>query len=203
MRGTRAACLVVATAILTAGCASTRPAAVPVAPAPSRVDDFNALIARGCFRCLEHAYELAQARGAGPQAFEAAALLVLRSKELGLPFEDWRVKARAAAPEGDAYAWYLTMADAIAPDRFSEERYTLFELGVRNARASVPEWRERSARRPGDGALSQLPGSVARLRVRPRGRERGELHRRAGSGGRRRRCISTRSASVTPAKRRG
>jgi len=142
MRGTRAVCLVVATAILAPGCASTRPAAVQVAPAPARVDDLNALIARGCFRCLEQAYELAQTRGARPQAFEAAVLLVLRSKELGLAFEDWRVKARAAAPEGDAYALYLTLADAIAPDRFSEERYTLFELGVRNARASVPEWRE-------------------------------------------------------------
>ena len=116
---------------------------MPVPPAPPRVDDVVALIEQGCFRCLERAYDEAQARGLQPQAFEAAALLVLRSKELGLPFEEWRVKARAAAPEGEAHALYLTMADAIAPDRFSEERYTLFELGVRNARASVPAWRER------------------------------------------------------------
>ncbi len=143
MRVARAVCLLVAAVILAEGCASKRPAAVPVPPAAPRVDDVAALIQQGCFRCLERAYDEAQARGLQPQAFEAAALLVLRSKELGLPFEEWRVKARAAAPEGEAHALYLTMADAIAPDRFSEERYTLFELGVRNARASVPAWRER------------------------------------------------------------
>ena len=142
MRAARAVCLLVVAVILAEGCASKRPAAVPVPPAPPRVDDVVALIEQGCFACLERAYAEAQSRGLQPQAFEAAALLVLRSKELGLPFEEWRVKARAAAPEGQPHALYLTMADAIAPDRFSEERYTLFELGVRNARASVPAWRE-------------------------------------------------------------
>ncbi len=134
--------IAVAALVVVTGCAPRRPAAVPVTPAPPRLDDVVALIEQGCFACLERAHDQALGRGLRAQAFEAAVLLLLRSKELGLPFEEWRVKARASAPEGEAYAGYLTMADAIAPDRFSEERYTQFELGMRNARTSVPEWRD-------------------------------------------------------------
>jgi tetratricopeptide (TPR) repeat protein len=141
MRVFRAAALLAAV-VLAAACAPTRPATVQAPPAPVRTADLVALIEQGCYRCLERAYEEAHARGAGQQAFEAAVLLVLRSKELGLPFEEWRVKARAAAPEGADAALYLTIADAIPPDRFSEERYTLFEVGLRNVRASVPDWRD-------------------------------------------------------------
>ena len=128
--------------VMATGCAVRRPAPAPAAAVPPRVDDLTALIEQGCYRCLERAYEQAQARGATQHAFEAAVLLVLRSKELGLPFEEWRAKARATAPEGPAVALYLTIADAIPPDRLSEERYTQFELGFRNARGSVSEWRE-------------------------------------------------------------
>jgi len=142
--------LVVAALVLAAGCAARRPASVQAEPAPPRVDDFTALIDQGCYRCLEKAYEQAKGRGAGQQAFESAVLLVLRSKELGLPFSDWLAKARAAAPEEDASALYLTIADALPPDRLSEERYTLFEMGMRNVRASVAEWR---------GALASGPAS--------------------------------------------
>lgn len=135
--------IVIAALGLAAGCATRRPATTAqVVHAAPRVDDLNALIARGCFRCLEQAYEQATERGAGPQAFEAAALLMLRSKELGLPFDEWRARVHASAPEGEASALYLTVLDAIPPDRLSEERYTQFDTGVRNARASVPEWRE-------------------------------------------------------------
>jgi tetratricopeptide (TPR) repeat protein len=134
--------LVVAALVVAAGCAARRPAPVQAETAPPRVDDLTALIEQGCYRCLEKAYEQAQARGAGQQAFESAVLLVLRSKELGLPFGEWLAKARAASPEGEAAALYLTIADAIPPDRLSEERYTLFEMGMRNVRSAVPSWRE-------------------------------------------------------------
>jgi tetratricopeptide (TPR) repeat protein len=69
-------------------------------------------------------------------------LLVVRSKELGLPAAEWLAKARAAAPEGDASALYLTIADALPPDRLSEERYTLFERGMRNVTSSVTSWHD-------------------------------------------------------------
>ena len=71
----RAAALLLATTTL-AGCAG-RPAAVLVAPAPT-VDrvDVHALVARGCYHCLERAYEAAIATsGPGrqaPEPFEAA-----------------------------------------------------------------------------------------------------------------------------------
>ena len=149
MGGIRAVCLVVVAVTAVFGCAPKRlPPVQAVAPAPPRVDDLNALIAQGCFHCLEEAYEQAQVRGAGTQAFEAAALLVLRSKELGLPFDEWRKRAHAAAPEGGATALYLQILDAIPPDRWSEERYTQVDLGVRTARASVPEWRDELHRGP-------------------------------------------------------
>ena len=142
MAGFRAG-LIVAALVIAAGCAARRPASVQAETAPPRVDDLTALIEQGCYRCLERAYEQAHARGAQEQAFQSAVLLVLRSKELGLPFEEWRSKARAAAPDGDAAALSLTIADAIPPDRLSEERYAQFDLGLRNnARGSVTSWRE-------------------------------------------------------------
>jgi tetratricopeptide (TPR) repeat protein len=140
MTGFRAA-LVVAALVIVTGCAARRPVPPPVVPAPLRVDDLTALIEQGCYRCLERAYEQAQARGATQHAFESAVLLTVRSKELGLPFGEWLAKARNAAPEGAAAALYLTIADALLPDRLSEERYTLFEMGMRNVRSSVTEWR--------------------------------------------------------------
>jgi len=139
--------VVVAAVALAAGCASRRPASAGLTPAPPTVDDVTALIARGCYRCLEQAYEQAQARGARAQAFEAAALLVLRSKELGLPFDQWRTRARALAADGEAL--HVAVLDAIPPDRLSEERYTQFDLAVRTPRSSVPDWRESLRTAPG------------------------------------------------------
>jgi tetratricopeptide (TPR) repeat protein len=141
MTGFRAP-LVVAALVIVAGCAARRPAPPPVVIAPPRVDDLTALIEQGCYRCLERAYEQALARGATQHAFESAVLLTVRSKELGVPFSDWLTRAREAAPDGPDAALYLTIADALPPDRLSEERYTLFEMGMRNVRNSVAEWRD-------------------------------------------------------------
>ena len=140
--------LVVAALVIVTGCAARRPVAPPRVAAPARVDDLTALIEQGCYRCLERAYEQAQARGATQHAFESAVLLTVRSKELGLPFGEWLAKARNAAPEGAAAALYLTIADALPPDRLSEERYTLFEMGMRNVRSSVAAWRDELRRGP-------------------------------------------------------
>jgi tetratricopeptide (TPR) repeat protein len=142
MPALRALVPAVVAVVIAAGCAPKRAPVVQAMPAPPRVEDLAALIEQGCYRCLERAYEQAQARGARAHAFEAAALLVLRSKELGLPFAEWRARAQAAAPDAEGYRLYLTVADAIPFDRFSEERYTQFDLGFRNARSSLPDWRD-------------------------------------------------------------
>jgi tetratricopeptide (TPR) repeat protein len=121
---------------------------VPPAPATSPTVEFDngvhQLIRRGCYRCLEQAYELAQGRGAREQAFEAAALLTLRSKELGLPSNVWFDRARALAGADASLSPYLDMVDVIPPDRLSENRDALFDIGRRNrARGSLEVWRER------------------------------------------------------------
>ena len=72
-----------AAVVMLTGCGARRPAAVATRPAPSAAEGVERLIRQGCYRCLEQAFAEAEARGAATQAFEAAALLVLRSKELG------------------------------------------------------------------------------------------------------------------------
>ena len=136
--------IAIAALVFAMGCAARGPAVTPAqaTPVPPRTDDLVALIEQGCYRCLERAYEQAHARGATQQAFESAVLLVLRSKELGMPFAEWLAKARAVAPEGDDSALYLTIADALPPDRLSDERYALFEMGMRNVRGLVASWHD-------------------------------------------------------------
>jgi tetratricopeptide (TPR) repeat protein len=66
----------------------------------------QSLVAAGCYRCLEEAlttYERLAAVPNGPVqahrgAFEAAVLLAVRAKELGLPQEQWLQRARDLAP---------------------------------------------------------------------------------------------------------
>lgn len=127
----------------TAACAARAP--LSPAPLPPAFDETaDTLIRRGCFRCLEQAFEEAQRRGARMPAFEAAALLTLRSKELGLPSEVWLDRARALAGSDASLAPYLDIVDVIPPDRLSENRDALFDIGRRNrARGSLEMWRER------------------------------------------------------------
>ncbi len=102
------------------GCATRRPALPVVAavPAPPAVD-VGALIRHGCFQCLEKALAAAQ----GEQAFEVAALLTLRAKELGLPYSPYRARAAALAPADPAFATYLEAIDAVPVDTLTGERY--------------------------------------------------------------------------------
>jgi tetratricopeptide (TPR) repeat protein len=138
-------CLAIALVLIATACASRVPPAVPTEAANVDLDDSaDQLVRRGCYRCLEHAYELAQAKGARQAAFEAATLLTLRSKELGLPSEQWLEKARALAGTDVSLAPYLDMVDVVPPDRLSENRDALFDIRRRTqARNSLESWRQR------------------------------------------------------------
>lgn len=124
-----------------AGCAARGPAAAP-APEPVPVEDLSRLIEQGCYRCLERAFAEADARGVRQHAFEAAALLVLRSKELGLPFEKWLATARGYAGADVASTVFLEIVAAIPPAPLSGNREAMVDFkGRQQARASVAEWR--------------------------------------------------------------
>ena len=139
-------CLVLLAVIaMLAGCASRRPAAIATRPASPAAEDVDVerLIRQGCYRCLERAFTEAEARGAATPAFEAAALLVLRSKELGLPTEPWLGYARARAAADSSLTPYLTMVETILPHAMSDDRDALFDVRTRNrARSSLQAWRD-------------------------------------------------------------
>jgi tetratricopeptide (TPR) repeat protein len=138
-------CLVVLAAIGTlAGCAARRPGDAGAArPAPVSAGEIEQLIRQGCYRCLEQAFAEAEAREAATEAFEAAALLVLRSKELGLPTEPWLGHARARAMADAALTPYLRMVEAIPPHAMSDDRDVLFDVRTRNqARSLLQAWRD-------------------------------------------------------------
>ncbi len=137
-------CLVVLAAIaMLAGCAARRPADVASRPPTQPAEDVEDLIRHGCYRCLEQAFARAEAGGAARQAFEAAALLVLRSKELGLPTEPWLGHARTRAAADASLTSYLTMVEAIPPHAMSDDRDALFDVRIRSqARSSLQAWRD-------------------------------------------------------------
>jgi tetratricopeptide (TPR) repeat protein len=129
--------------LFSAGCAARTVPSTAAAPPTLAFDDAaDALIRRGCYRCLEQAFEQAQSHGARVQAFEAATLLTLRSKELGLPGEEWLDKARALAGTDASLLPYIEMVDVIPPDRLSENRDALFDIRRRTrAKNSLEMWR--------------------------------------------------------------
>ena len=139
--------------IAATGCAARAP--LSPAPAPLAFDDAaDRLIRRGCYRCLEQAFEQAQSAGARLQAFEAATLLTLRSKELGLPSDPWLERARTLAGADPSLTAYLDMVDVIPPDRLSEDRDALFDIRRRNrARESLEAWRAQLRAGAGAGAF--------------------------------------------------
>ena len=132
-----------AACVMLAGCGARRPAPAPTPTASSSADDAERLIRQGCYRCLEQAFAGAEKRGARTQAFEAAALLVLRSKELGLPTEPWLGHARSRAAADPSLTPYLTMVEAIPPHAMSDDRDVLFDVRSRSqARSSLQAWRD-------------------------------------------------------------
>jgi tetratricopeptide (TPR) repeat protein len=113
-------------AMLTA-CAARRPAP-PVAPPTSSIAssipvaptvDVAALIARGCYACLQRALAAARDQDEPQFAFEAAALLAVRAKELGLPHAGWLSQARALAGEDAGRQGIVEMVDAVSVDPLS------------------------------------------------------------------------------------
>jgi tetratricopeptide (TPR) repeat protein len=118
MRSVHAALIVAL--VVAVGCTNRKPVqpVVAAAFAPPRVD-VTALVRHGCFDCLERALTAAQ----GEQAFEVAALLTLRAKELGLSYAGYRERAAALAPPDPAFATYLEAIDAIPVDPLTGERY--------------------------------------------------------------------------------
>jgi tetratricopeptide (TPR) repeat protein len=138
-------------AVLAIGCSPPPPAVVPAA-APTRAA-LTGLLEQGCYRCLETAFTAARDGGVSDLAFEAAALLVLRSKELGLPVEPWLERAGALVAANPFWRTYLDIAGAIPPDPLSANRDALAEVqGRMQARLSMAAWLD-SLR---EGALSLL-----------------------------------------------
>jgi tetratricopeptide (TPR) repeat protein len=125
------------------GCAARRPVDRAATAALSPTEDVERLIRQGCYRCLEQAFAEAETRGAATHAFEAASLLVLRAKELGLPTEPWLTRARTRAAADASLSPYLTMVEAIPPHAMSDDRDALFDVRSRTqARASLQGWRD-------------------------------------------------------------
>lgn len=133
----------IALVLFSAACAARTPPAAPATPQALAFDDAaDKLIRRGCYRCLEQAFELAQSHGARQQAFEAATLLTLRSKELGLPSEEWLDRARTLAGTDASLLPYVEIVDVIPPDRLSENRDALFDIRRRTrVKSSLEMWR--------------------------------------------------------------
>jgi tetratricopeptide (TPR) repeat protein len=131
--------------ILLVGCATARPGPSATTPVPaSPLPEITRLIERGCYTCLEKAHALALEHDVSPLAFEAAALLALRSQELGLPAASWLAQARRLAEGDAARLGYLEMVAAIPPDPLSGNRdEILSEARARNRdRERVPAWRQ-------------------------------------------------------------
>jgi tetratricopeptide (TPR) repeat protein len=140
----RAAALLLTLAL--AGCAAHAPAigaAAAPEPAPSRTQEIDTLTGRGCYHCLEDAYDAAVAASDRGRTFETALLLSARSKELGLPFAPWLDRARAAAPPGPEWSDYVAIVDALRIDPLADDRdVTLLDTLKNRASADkVAGWR--------------------------------------------------------------
>src|SRR6185369_12165230 len=77
-------------------------------------------------------------------AFEAATLMTLRARELGMPADPWLAEARELAANDPDAALYLDMVAAVPTDPLSGERDDLLiETQARNrAQKLLPDWRE-------------------------------------------------------------
>src|SRR5688500_14784285 len=140
--------LILAVMAITASCASRKPAPA-VRPAPvSPVVEVMPLIERGCYRCLEEAFAVASTQRQTDRAFEAAVLLVLRSKELGMSADAWVERARAIAGANGAWTQLLQMINAVPPDPLGGDREAMLANPVERSRirAMLPMWRDTLAR---------------------------------------------------------
>ncbi len=138
--------------LLFAGCApGQRQVVIEPAPAPgvTATVDTDALIRSGCYRCLEAAFAtlLDGARTSTPSereaAFQVAALLALRAKELGLPYAPWVARASELLPAGEEWALYLEIIGVVRVDPLSGDREEILNLTLAQRRpaATVEAWR--------------------------------------------------------------
>src|SRR6266581_242118 len=116
------------------------PAASPISSGRAAID---ALVARGCYRCLEHAYDAAVSAADHVRTFETALLLVARAKELGLPYAPWLERARAATPGGPDWGDYLSIVQALRIDPLADDRDVILVDTMRNRASAetVAGWR--------------------------------------------------------------
>lgn len=143
MADVRLAAAALAASLLLGACA----ARTPVAPAPAAVDPrpgIAQLVERGCYGCLEEAFAAARAAGLDEPAFEAALLLALRSKELGLPHEPWIAQARDRTPAGPEWRDYIDIVLSVPPDPLSADREDLLKEATtyRRPRETLERWRQ-------------------------------------------------------------
>ena len=140
----RVAVLLVTLATTGAACAvHAPPPAVPPAVDSSAAANIDALVQRGCFRCLDQAQQEALAAGDQVRIFETALLLVARAKELGLPFSTWLHQALAATPAGPDSSDYLAIVQALRTDPLADDRdiVLLDTLKNRATAQTVAAWR--------------------------------------------------------------
>lgn len=109
------------------GCAARGPSLQAIA----EVKRAEALLLEGCYRCLEETLDAMEQFAGAPHppthaarlAFEAAILLTVRAKELGVPAEPFLLRARrmahalaTTAPAGVSPAVYLDAAEQVMGD---------------------------------------------------------------------------------------
>jgi len=139
-----------------AACAAhtPRPSAAPRVDAAAAAT-IDALVERGCYRCLEQAHLAALAAGDRNRIFETALLLVARAKELGLPFSAWLYHALAATPPGADWADYLEIVQALRTDPLADDRdvVLLDTLKNRATAATIAGWRTDLAQGAGSPLL--------------------------------------------------
>jgi tetratricopeptide (TPR) repeat protein len=136
---------IVVACMASAFCSHPKTIATPTAPfQPPATRDIEALIERGCYRCLTQALDLAKGRALSELAFEAATLLTLRANELGMPRQSWLTQARELAGDDPIRTLYLDMVAAVPPDPLSGQRGDpLVETQARNrAQSLLPTWRD-------------------------------------------------------------
>src|SRR5688572_18452495 len=136
----------VAVAAAVGGCAQRRPiptvtpeVASPTQPATAPAADPAALIRQGCFTCLERALAAARDQGLPQLAFEAAALLAVREKELGIASRRWRDRAHDLASAANIAVPVLDALDAIPADPRSGARDETLTQRLR-AEELGPRW---------------------------------------------------------------
>jgi tetratricopeptide (TPR) repeat protein len=140
----RVAVLLLTLATSGAACAvhTSRPSSAPRTDSAAAAN-IDALVERGCYRCLEQAHQAALAAGDRIRTFETALLLVARAKELGLPFSAWLYHALTAAPPGADWSDYLAVVQALRTDPLADDRDVVLLDTLKNRASAdkVAGWR--------------------------------------------------------------